>query len=113
VSIRRKPLNPIEKKVLDTFKSLVSKKVSVYRMVLFGSRARGDAHPYSDMDVLVVLDKITDENDMDYVSDCAWEAGFEHGIVVVPIVFTKDEWEKGPERYSLLAQAVEKEGVPI
>ena len=39
--------------------------------------------------------------------------GFEHGIVVVPIVFTKDEWEKGPERYSLLAQAVEKEGVPI
>jgi predicted nucleotidyltransferase len=113
VSIRRVPLNAIEKKILDTFKLLVSKKVSVYQMVLFGSRARGDAHPYSDMDILVVLDKITDDNDIDYVSDCAWEAGFEQGIVIVPIVFTKDEWEKGPERYSLLAQAVEKEGVSL
>lgn len=106
-------MNPIEKKVLDTFKSLLSKKVSLHQMILFGSRARGDAHLYSDLDVLIVLDKITDENDMDYVSDCAWEAGFEYGIVVVPIVFTKDEWENSPERYSLLAQAVEKEGISL
>lgn len=106
-------MNPIEKKVLDTFKSLLSKKVSLHQMILFGSRARGDAYLYSDLDVLIVLDKITDENDMDYVSDCAWEAGFEYGIVVVPIVFTKDEWENSPERYSLLAQAVEKEGISL
>jgi hypothetical protein len=32
---------------------------------------------------------------------------------VVPVVFSRDEWEQGPERYSLLVQAVEAEGVPI
>lgn len=106
-------MNAIEKKVLDTFKTLLSKRISLYKMILFGSRARGDATQYSDMDVLIILDKTPDEQDLDYISDCAWEVGFEHGIVVVPVVFSKDEWENSPERYSLLAKAVEMEGVLI
>ena len=106
-------MNIIEKNVLDAFKALLSKRLSLYRVILFGSRARGDAMPYSDMDVLVILNESTGEQDNDYVSDCAWEAGFEHGIVVVPVVFTREEWENSPERYSLLAQAVREEGVLI
>lgn len=103
----------IEKKVLNKFNTLLLKRVKLHKMILFGSRARGDATPYSDMDIVVVLDETANEQDMDYISDCAWEAGFEHGIVVVPIVFTKDEWENSPERYSLLSQAVEKEGISL
>jgi predicted nucleotidyltransferase len=106
-------MNIIEKNVLDLFKALLSKRLSLYRVILFGSRARGDAMPYSDMDVLVILNESTSEQDNDYVSDCAWEAGFEHGIVIVPVVFTREEWENSPERYSLLAQAVREEGVLI
>jgi len=106
-------MNEIEKIVLEKFKSLLQKKLLIHKIFLFGSRARGDAEPYSDIDVLVVIDKLSGEQDTDYVSDCAWEAGFEHGIVIVPIVFSRDEWENSPERYSLLAQAIEKEGILI
>jgi len=106
-------MNVIEKEILDSFKSLLLKRVSLYKLILFGSRARGDAGPFSDMDVLVVINGPSSEQDFDYVSDCAWEAGFEQGIVIVPVVFTKDEWENSPERYSLLAKAVETDGVPI
>ncbi len=106
-------MNTLERNILDTFKALLLKRLSLYKMILFGSRARGDATQYSDMDVLVILDKSSGEQDYEYVSDCAWEAGFEHGIVVVPVVFTREEWEDSPERYSLLAQAAEKEGVLI
>ena len=106
-------MNATEKKVIDTFKTLLLKSLPLYRMILFGSRARGDATTYSDMDVLIVLDKTPDGKEIDYISDCAWEAGFEFGIVIVPVVFSKDEWENSPERYSLLAQAVVAEGVPI
>ncbi len=104
-------MNTIEKTALDKFKALLRERVSVYKLVLFGSRARGDAGPYSDMDVLVILADISSEQDFDYVSDCAWEAGFEYGIVIVPVVFTRNEWENSPERYSLLAKAIETEGV--
>lgn len=102
-----------EQKVIESFKTLLQKKISVHKIILFGSRARGDASPYSDMDVVVITEKTLDEQEIDYISDCAWEAGFENGIVIVPVVFSKHEWENSPERYSLLAQAVEMEGVAI
>jgi len=111
--MKERKIGPIEKKVLEKFKSLLSNRVKVEKLILFGSRARGDADPYSDMDIVVILDDKSDEQDFEYVSDCAWEAGFEYGIVVVPVIFTRQEWENSPERYSLLAQAVELEGILI
>ncbi len=106
-------MNITERQILESFKLSLLKRLAVHKVILFGSRARGDADVYSDMDVVVVLDQLSSVIDVDYVSDCAWEAGFEHGIVVVPIVYSRDEWEKSPERYSLLAMAVEQEGVTI
>lgn len=105
-------MNSIEKTILEKFKTLLLKRVKLHALVLFGSRAKGNAETYSDMDVLVVVDDLTREVE-DYISDCAWEAGFETGIVVVPVVFSRNEWESGPERYSLLAEAVKTEGVYI
>jgi len=101
------------KEILDKFKELLLKRVRLYKMILFGSRARGDYSPSSDMDVVVILEDIYDEEIIDYVSDCAWEASFGKGIVVVPVVFSKDEWENSPESSSLLVQAVEKEGLAV
>ncbi|MBM4329649.1 MAG: nucleotidyltransferase domain-containing protein [Deltaproteobacteria bacterium] len=102
-----------EKEILDKFKRLLSQRVSIYKMILFGSRARGDADQYSDMDIAVILNEPVEEKDIDYVSDYAWEAGFEYGIVVVPVVFTREEWKNSPERSSLLVQAAEMEGVAV
>ena len=106
-------MNTTEKAVLDRFKALLLKRLKLHKLILFGSRARGNADPYSDMDVVVVLDGASDEEERDYVSNCAWEAGFRDGIVVVPVVFFRDEWENGPERHSLLVQAVNMEGVTL
>ncbi len=105
-------MDRIEKQILETFAHLVRKQIALHSIVLFGSRARGDAEPDSDMDVLLIVDDLTEEIE-DYISDCAWEAGFESGIVIVPVVFSRIEWENGPERYSLLAEAVKLEGVAI
>jgi len=100
----------IEKNILETFITLMRGKIIVHRVVLFGSRARGDADADSDMDVLVIVDDTTDLTE-DFISQCAWEAGFENDIVLVPVVFSRNDWENGPERYSLLAEAIKSEGV--
>jgi len=100
----------IEKNILETFITLMRGKIIVHRVVLFGSRARGDADADSDMDVLVIVDDATDLTE-DFISQCAWEAGFENDIVLVPVVFSRNDWENGPERYSLLAEAIKSEGV--
>ena len=50
-----------------------------------------EAEPYSDLDVLVIIDGVTDEAVRDWVSDCAWEAAYAQGLVIVPLVFSRTE----------------------
>ncbi|MBI5102828.1 MAG: nucleotidyltransferase domain-containing protein [Nitrospirae bacterium] len=49
-------MNASEKAVFDKFKSLILERLKLYRLILCGSRARGDAGPSSDMDVVVILE---------------------------------------------------------
>lgn len=45
-------------KIVERFKSLVLQRVKIHELRVFGSRARGDAHEGTDLDVLVVVDHL-------------------------------------------------------
>ncbi len=106
-------MTDLEQAILGRFKKKLAARLRLHAVILFGSRARGDADEYSDMDVLVVLEEPAKRTAREYVSRAAWEAGFEHGIVVVPVTVSRAEWEEGPERSSLLAIAVSNDGIPV
>ena len=99
--------------IMTRLKALLQEKVELHRLILFGSRARGDAEPDSDMDVLVILNEPISGQARKIVSNSAWEAGFDDGVVVVPVVVSRESWENGPDRASLLAMAVREEGLQI
>jgi predicted nucleotidyltransferase len=102
-----------EADILNQLKTKLQKRLLLSRLVLFGSRARGDADPDSDLDVLVILNAPVDREAEDYVNDCAWEVGLEHGIVIVPVTVSRLDWEEGLLSSSLLAIAVKREGVTV
>ena len=60
VPIRMHLTGVAKKNILETFITLMREKIIVHRVVLFGSRARGDADADSDMDVLVIVDDLSD-----------------------------------------------------
>ena len=93
------------RKILDT--------TGPCRLVLFGSRARGDAQPDSDMDILVELDQPVDDRIRSLVSECAWEACLFKGILLTTIPVNRREWREGPESASLLAMAIRREGIEV
>ena len=64
-------MNAIETNVLRDFKNRVGERLPLHAMILFGSRARGDADPDSDMDVLVILKGPVDAVADKTVSECA------------------------------------------
>ncbi|AJC72561.1 nucleotidyltransferase [Thermococcus guaymasensis DSM 11113] len=75
----------------------------VEEVIIFGSRARGDAKPESDLDVLVVLDKIEPE-DWDRAGELSAELTLELGISVMIVLHTRKD--------SLYESAV-KEGIAV
>jgi uncharacterized protein len=99
--------------ILETFKALLICRVSIHKLILYGSRARGDADSYSDLDIIVIVENDVDDELSDYISECAWQAGFKQGVVVVPIVYSKDEWKNGPERNSVFVRTIVKEGLLV
>lgn len=63
------------------------------QVVLFGSRARGDADPDSDMDLVVVLDGATDPYaEIRRMNDVLWQQTLDSGIVVSVIPLSEREF---------------------
>ncbi|MDP2755947.1 MAG: nucleotidyltransferase domain-containing protein [Nitrospirota bacterium] len=99
-------------RVIEKFKLLVSQKVKVLEIRVFGSRARGDATAESDLDVLVVVDHL-DYTIERYISDCAWEAGFPEDVIIMPVAISLDTLKNSPIRESVFIKNVYQEGITV
>lgn len=81
------------------------------RLVLFGSRARGDNDPDSDYDVLVVLkDKTDNRAEWKRVREMIADLSLRFDTVVMPIFCDSDTFESGD--YSIYRN-VRQEGLAI
>lgn len=79
-------------------------------VVLFGSRARGDAHEHSDYDVLVVVDRRSAELRA-VLLDLTVEVLERHGRLVACLLRDEHEWEALAG--FPLGVNVAREGVPL
>ncbi len=81
----------------------------VERVVLFGSRARGDATPQSDWDMAVFLKGGADSRDLCTLADAAYDLILETGEFIQPVAFAAGQ---PPYDLAILRQ-IEKQGVPV
>jgi len=100
-------MNQLEYTVGQRFVSLLQQRTQPLMVRAFGSRLRGDAEPDADFDIVVALETLDAATDI-FVSECAWEAGFDVGIIVSPLVYSLAEYER--EAASPLLRAIEREG---
>lgn len=82
----------------------------IVKVILFGSRARGDYEPDSDYDVLILLDKVTKEV-TDEIDEMVWQIGWDNGVLITPVVHGKKTFET--HVYEPLFINIRKEGITL
>lgn len=79
---------------------------------LFGSAARGDYGPDSDLDVLVLIDGMTHE-DLALTSRLASDAGLDEDVLISPLPMATDHLARLRRTEQRLARDIDTEGVPL
>ncbi len=82
------------------------------RIVIFGSRARGDYEDESDIDIAIIVHGLTREL-KNQILDMVVEIELKYLQPISVIIFSKEEFDrlKGQERR--IALDIEKEGIPL
>ena len=80
---------------------------------LFGSKARGDDRPDSDIDILVVLRGNIREADRSHVSDIIYEVLETCGIYLHSVALSENEFERPKGQLRWLTSFVQEEGVAL
>jgi len=101
-----------DRKIAQELKRRISEVVPLIDFKVFGSRARGDADEYSDMDVFIEVETIT-RDIQEKISGISWELSLDHLIHIAIIIFTRDELEKTPVRSSPIILNIREEGVGV
>lgn len=103
-------LSPLEQSTLEVLRGRLTQRfgVRLSELALFGSRARGEGHEESDLDVLVLVEALRPEERRG-VLDLCLDLELETGLSIEPIVRDASAWQ----RSSALGREIERDGVRL
>jgi len=101
-----------EKTALEELKRVLRERCGVTSVVVYGSKARGDDTPDSDIDVMIVLDDYTPQTEA-AVDEAVYEVNLAHDCLISVVIFSRRELEEGPLGESPLYKRIQAEGVPV
>ena len=97
-------------KEIKEFKKQLEKEISIDRLILFGSRVKGNVKKFSDFDILVVSKKFNNVNKLErsYNVDSKWNLEYPVDF----LCYTPEEFNKLKKQITIVRTAV-KEGIEI
>ena len=101
-----------EKKAVEALKQELKGRFDLKDMRLFGSKARGEAGPDSDVDIMIELDKRSSKIESE-IDDITFDINLRNDSFITTIVFGQDELQHGPMKESPIYKAICKEGIPM
>ena len=82
-------------------------------ITVFGSRCRGDYHPESDLDLLILTEYKLSPVEEEQIDLALYEIELETGIVICPILYDRSTWESSQYQVTPLAQNITREGITL
>jgi predicted nucleotidyltransferase len=85
-------------------------ELPVSRVILFGSQARGQAAPDSDIDLLILTTAPVTKGLKDKISDILFEIDLKDDVILTSIKVQENEWDNGLVSQMLIHEEVERDG---
>ncbi|OGL49500.1 MAG: hypothetical protein A3C43_03115 [Candidatus Schekmanbacteria bacterium RIFCSPHIGHO2_02_FULL_38_11] len=106
------PIKENEKSALLELKKKLQERYGLLDFRIFGSKARGEDSPDSDIDVMIKLPEISFviESEIDKI---IFSINLKNDCFITAVIFGKKELEEGPMDQSPLYKAIEREGITI
>jgi predicted nucleotidyltransferase len=105
-----KPVNA-DAELLKSCKKAIRQVVSDADVILYGSRARGDASEYSDYDILVLTDGSADIPVHKKMIESIYPLELDTGAVLTLAVYNRLQWDTPLYRAMPFHKNVDREGV--
>lgn len=107
--MRKKKIND---KILISFVTKLKQRFSskIKKIILFGSRARGDNDPYSDYDLLIVCENLSEEIEK-YVDDLENDILLSKFVLITAFLISEKEFEQ--RAYEPYLMNAKREGILV
>lgn len=107
-----KTLNELLKQYVDDIYKIYGNNLKA--VILYGSYARGDFRPDSDIDIMILVDLTDEEISMKgrTLSDITFDYNFDNKIEIMPIVKNQEHFDKWLRAYPFY-NTIKKEGVEL
>lgn len=106
-------LNMQQKELLDKIKKIVKRMYPDAKIILYGSRAKGNAQKDSDWDLLILIENDLSEKEKIRIRYELFEIEWETDEVISSIIHSKSEWNNSIMQATPFYQNVVHEGIEI
>ncbi|HNV72110.1 MAG TPA: nucleotidyltransferase domain-containing protein [Candidatus Ozemobacteraceae bacterium] len=96
----------------QTLKARLRQHIPILDFRVFGSRARGNASSDSDLDVFIVIPERNQAHET-AISDISWEVGFDHRVIILPLVVSQVELRETALRSAPIVENIMREGISV
>jgi predicted nucleotidyltransferase len=110
---RTNGLTDREQAAVAELRRVLARDFGLVKLVLYGSKARGDSHAESDIDLIAVLAHRPDWKTKREIYDRCYRLGLEHDVVIQPVIFAESDFDSPRFRVTPLLRNVAAEGVVV
>ncbi|MCX8042744.1 MAG: nucleotidyltransferase domain-containing protein [Desulfobacterota bacterium] len=109
-SLKTDEKHPVLQEIKKALTSFLDKRL--VKLVLFGSRARGDYSAGSDFDIAIIVQGLTPQLKKEIYNAIA-DVELAHDTPVSAIALSEEEFEHLKQRERAIALDIEREGIPL